>query len=128
MTGSLAIGCIQRGVVRSVVGLFTSLPTDDPGAPAAWLPVNGMYLFALFTCRKYVSRWNALLSLPAHRNAPKRCASVNGETVHIGLRTFISTVAEIRDKNINKLAVGGHVFQLDPCNAVQIRMVISIPN
>ena len=56
MTGSLAIGCIQRGVVRSAVGLFTSLPTDDPGAPAAWLPASGMYLLALFTCRKYVSR------------------------------------------------------------------------
>ena len=56
VAGSLAIGCIQRGVVRSVVGIFTSLPTDDPGAPAAWLPASGMYLLALFTCRKYVSR------------------------------------------------------------------------
>ena len=48
MADSRAIGCIQRGVARSAVGV--SLPTDNPGAPAARLPANGMYLLALFTC------------------------------------------------------------------------------
>lgn len=57
---AVPLAAYSGGVVRSAVGDFTSSPTDDPGAPAAWLPASRTYLLALFTC----------LSLPAHRNAP----------------------------------------------------------
>ena len=57
---AVPLAAYSGGVVRSATGDFTSSPTDDPGAPAAWLPANRTYLLALFNC----------LSLPAHKNAP----------------------------------------------------------
>ena len=45
-----AIGCIQRGVVRSAWSLH--LPVDrHPGAPAVRLPASGTYLLALLSFR-----------------------------------------------------------------------------
>ena len=47
---AVPLAAYSGGVVRSAVGDFTSSPTDDPGAPAAWLLASGTYLLALFTC------------------------------------------------------------------------------
>ena len=50
VAGSLAIGCTQRGVVRSAWSLH--LPVDrHPGAPAVRLPASRMYLPALLSFR-----------------------------------------------------------------------------
>ena len=48
---AVPLAAYSGGVIRSVAGDFTSSPTDDPGAPAAWLPASGTYLLALFICR-----------------------------------------------------------------------------
>lgn len=49
VASSRAIGCIQRWCCSLCRRPFTSLPTDDPGAPAAWLPASRTYLLALFS-------------------------------------------------------------------------------
>ena len=76
----MPLAAYSGGVVRSVAGDFTSSPTDDPGAPAAWLPASGTYLLALFTC----------LSLPAHRNAPGmvRFCEQRGRTAYFSLLSY----------------------------------------
>ena len=51
VAGSRAVGCMQRWCCSLCRRPFTSLPTDNPGAPAAWLPASRTYLLALFTCR-----------------------------------------------------------------------------
>ena len=50
LPAAVPLAAYSGGVVRSAVGDFTSSPTDDPGAPAAWLPASGTYLLALFSC------------------------------------------------------------------------------
>ena len=50
VASSRAVGCIQRWCCSLCRRSFTSLPTDNPGAPAAWLPASRTYLLALFTC------------------------------------------------------------------------------
>ena len=52
MASSRAVGCIQRWCCSLCRRPFTSLPTDDPGAPAAWLPASRTYLLALFSCNE----------------------------------------------------------------------------
>ena len=48
----MPLAAYSGGVVRSAVGDFTSSPTDNPGAPAAWLPASRTYLLALFSCNE----------------------------------------------------------------------------
>lgn len=67
---AVPLAAYSGGVVRSAAGDFTSSPTDDPGAPAAWLPESGTYLLALFSC----------LSFRLTETRHLWCASVNGKS------------------------------------------------